>query len=93
MSAKLAGTSLHESRTEDRPFDGQEFHVFNILETLKNCRALCSIDCFLILHAASTLLQLKIKELRRCINISKNVLVLNKHVLHVNLSFQYSFFH
>lgn len=62
MSAKLAGTSLHESRTEDRPFDGQEFHIFNILETPKNCQALCPIDCFLILHAASPLLQLKIKE-------------------------------
>ena len=62
MSAKLAGTSLLESGTEDRPFDGQEFHIFNILETPKNCRALCPIDCFLILHAASPLLQLKIKE-------------------------------
>ena len=62
MSAKLAGTSLLKSGTEDRPFDGQEFDIFNILETPKNCRALCPIDCFLILHAASPLLQLKIKE-------------------------------
>ena len=35
MSTKLAGTSLLESGTEDRPFHGQEFHIFSILETPK----------------------------------------------------------
>lgn len=83
MSTKLAGTSLLESGTEDRPFDGQEFHIFSILETPKNCRALCSIDCFLILHAASP--RYNLRSRRCCININKNVL-LNKQVLHVNLS-------
>lgn len=65
MSAKLAGTSLLESGSEDRPFDGKEFHIFNILETPKNCRALIYallIVFYMILHAASPLLQLKIKE-------------------------------
>lgn len=64
MSAKLAGTSLHESSTEDKPFDGQEFHIVNVwkLQKIAELYALLIIDCFLILHAASPLLQLKIKE-------------------------------
>lgn len=88
MSAKLACTSLHESGTEDRPFDGQEFHIFDILQTLKNCWALCSINCFLSYTSLPPCYNLRSR--RRRINISINV-PLNKQVLYVN--FQYSFFH
>ena len=90
MSAKLAGTSLLESGTEDRPFDGQEFHIFNILETPKNCRALCPIDCFLHdltrrFPPVTTLDQGGV-----ALTLIKTFFLTNKFFM---LIFQYSFFH
>ena len=56
-------SSRHLStRVREHLVSDENSHVFRHLQNSRQCRTLCSDECFSILDHASTTLQLKIKE-------------------------------